>query len=140
MKLGPNQLTWIKSLESGEFTQGRGRLQEGDTYCCLGVACIVAGRLGVEIDTEPDGSLRGGELDDYPDVRKWLALPSVCGVPSSIERECREYAQELSGSDVACAALTDLNDGDLCGMGSLTHPQIAAVLRRFPEAYFSEPK
>ena len=37
---------WVKALRSGEFKQGTGRLQDGDAYCCLGVLCLVAERIG----------------------------------------------------------------------------------------------
>lgn len=33
--------TWIKSLRSGKYTQGKGSLQSDKGYCCLGVACKV---------------------------------------------------------------------------------------------------
>ena len=38
---------WLKALRSGTFKQGQGRLHEKiegeDTYCCLGVACVISG-------------------------------------------------------------------------------------------------
>lgn len=36
---------WTKALKSGDFTQGINNLynRTNDSYCCLGVACIVAG-------------------------------------------------------------------------------------------------
>jgi hypothetical protein len=33
---------WIAALRSGKFKQGSGYLQDGDEYCCLGVACRIA--------------------------------------------------------------------------------------------------
>lgn len=54
---------WVKALRSGEFKQGKGRLERrGDTkeYCCLGVLCELALLEGV-MDYHP---LYGyGELD-----------------------------------------------------------------------------
>lgn len=38
-----NRKLWIQALRSGEFAQGVGYLNSGDTYCCLGVACEVLG-------------------------------------------------------------------------------------------------
>ena len=34
---------WVKALRSGAWKQARGRLRDGDAYCCLGVLCKVAG-------------------------------------------------------------------------------------------------
>lgn len=36
---------WVAALRSGEFKQATGRLYKGwgDGYCCLGVACALAG-------------------------------------------------------------------------------------------------
>lgn len=34
---------WVKALRSGEYQQGTQSLHLEDTYCCLGVACVVAG-------------------------------------------------------------------------------------------------
>ncbi len=44
---------WIAALRSGEFKQGRNYLHarrpddEVDTFCCLGVLCVLAERAGV---------------------------------------------------------------------------------------------
>src|SRR5688500_14463606 len=38
---------WVDALRSGEFRQGKRRLHTDDgRYCCLGVACVVAFRMG----------------------------------------------------------------------------------------------
>lgn len=34
---------WVAALRSGKFKQGLGYLQKGDKFCCLGVACRIAG-------------------------------------------------------------------------------------------------
>lgn len=43
----PLQKKWLEALESGEYDQSRGRLvrhtEKGDRFCCLGVACDLAG-------------------------------------------------------------------------------------------------
>lgn len=40
----PIQLEWLAALESGNYKQGEGYLQDmQDRYCCLGVAAILAG-------------------------------------------------------------------------------------------------
>ncbi len=57
-----NMRLWVAALRSGEFAQGRKRLaQSGDggatwRYCCLGVACELAIRHGVEVKTTTMGA------------------------------------------------------------------------------------
>lgn len=38
---------WVKALRSGEFKQIQGQLQTRDGFCCLGVACRIAGDAGL---------------------------------------------------------------------------------------------
>ena len=46
-KLNPEaKAKWVAALRSGKYKQGHGRLRDGDTFCCLGVAvqeglCVV---------------------------------------------------------------------------------------------------
>ena len=49
--------SWIEALRSGYYTQGTGLLRQTDSdadpsYCCLGVACSVAGVQESEIEGE----------------------------------------------------------------------------------------
>lgn len=49
-------LRWVEALESGEYKQGVGSLRPThDTYCCLGVATLLAEQDGV---VPPDGLFR----------------------------------------------------------------------------------
>lgn len=34
---------WVEALRSGKYEQTKGHLYDGKGYCCLGVACVVAG-------------------------------------------------------------------------------------------------
>lgn len=68
--LTANQEKWLKALESDEFSQTKGRLQCDDSYCCLGVACRVAGVKGPLLDAT---------LTGHPDVMSFLRLTTVCG-------------------------------------------------------------
>lgn len=43
---------WVAALRSGQFKQGHGVLSNGEEYCCLGVACVLA---GIEADPTPYG-------------------------------------------------------------------------------------
>lgn len=37
---------WVKALRSGEYAQGKGTLQFGSSFCCMGVLCEVAEKIG----------------------------------------------------------------------------------------------
>lgn len=51
---------WLDALRSGEYEQGVGALKQhnwdSDTirHCCLGVACEVAKKMGLELDEHVD--------------------------------------------------------------------------------------
>lgn len=62
---------WIAALRSGEFRQGTGKLLRYGTYCCLGVACKVAGVPDNEI--EYMGQVNLPLLNEYQ-------IPNVLGV------------------------------------------------------------
>lgn len=71
---------WVDALRSGEFKQTTGRLRnDAGEYCCLGVACEVAIKDGIDLVPFDDGYLRP-ELLGYTGgtmpvaVREWLGL------------------------------------------------------------------
>lgn len=39
MTIAQRREVWASALESGEYSQGRGRLKPPEGFCCLGVAC-----------------------------------------------------------------------------------------------------
>lgn len=46
---------WLTALESGQYQQTTGVLHDGQSYCCLGVACAVLGATFVDrLVGEPD--------------------------------------------------------------------------------------
>ena len=57
---------WLSALRSGEYTQAREALWVGNGYCCLGVACKVAGYKDKEI--EGYGSIYGDIQEGIPDI------------------------------------------------------------------------
>lgn len=83
-----NMRLWVAALRSGEFTQGRGSLKQATKgappqYCCLGVACEVALRNGVELlethHTTPDEGWTVWSFDNANtylprSVSEWLAV------------------------------------------------------------------
>lgn len=72
---------WVDALRSGQYVQGHGALRpEEGLYCCLGVACEVAGANGIELNREYEGyadphvkgSFYSGGMPQV--VTKWLGL------------------------------------------------------------------
>jgi hypothetical protein len=61
---------WIAALDSGEYKQGRNKLQTGWGHCCLGVGC----RLFVPKKKlmTVDGVLLGRVPKDQPAAPEWL--------------------------------------------------------------------
>lgn len=84
---------WIDALRSGEFDQARGWLASKNTsdqwgYCCLGVACEVAIKDGVDVPVEVTGvrgsqyRVYGGDDQHLPsNVREWLGIDETPEVP-----------------------------------------------------------
>jgi hypothetical protein len=73
-KLGPNQLKWLKALESGKYKQGRWMLQHAVTKecCCLGVGCLVLG-------PKPSGvSGEGSHKFDGTPLHSVTPVDSIC--------------------------------------------------------------
>lgn len=71
----------VEALESGDYEQCEGQLRIDDTFCCLGVACEVAIKNGLDITVTPPGDLSSlfrydGEASVLPDsVRAWYGFP-----------------------------------------------------------------
>ena len=60
-QLGPKQIDWIRALKSEKYPQGQYTLNNGESFCCLGVLCEV-----VEFKKTGDSSsgyLYGGSKD-----------------------------------------------------------------------------
>lgn len=45
---------WVSALRSGEYTQGRNRLRDNNSFCCLGVLCDLAAEENVGTWNELD--------------------------------------------------------------------------------------
>lgn len=115
--MNPNAQKWVEALESGEFEQGKRKLQTGDAFCCLGVACVVYEReTGERLTRNSIGSIYGTTLNTSVgggDVREWLGL--------------RKHHGAFDGG-----ILIDLNDK------GKTFPEIAAIIRSEPKGLFVE--
>ena len=82
---------WIAALRRGEYPQTRGKLTDGEGYCCLGVLAKIQGAPVEEL------------------VQK----------STSLDYEGRNYRAGLSRKD--CALLAEMNDGDGCEPKSFDH-------------------
>lgn len=103
---------WCQALESGEYPQTCGRLQNLGGYCCLGVACDVAEKHGIAVKRD-EGILIGGNLLAMPEVLEWLGLQDGKGE--------MEYGRSLA----------NMND-----ITRLSFPEIAGVIRSKPDGLF----
>lgn len=69
---------WVDALRSGEYTQTKERLKDGQGHCCLGVLCDLAVKTGVgywdnrNIFIGPDGLREDGDLPDS--VKEWAGI------------------------------------------------------------------
>lgn len=109
------QLKWLEALESGKYKQGRFRLKNDsngqDTYCCLGVACEVAGIKPVLVD---NARWEYEEMFSVPPDR----LVSELGL------------NDMNGMIMGEGCLINMNDS-----GS-TFAEIAQFIRENPERVF----
>lgn len=61
---------WTTALRSGEYKQGRCKLQTSEGYCCLGVACVLfTPKDKLEMD---GGMISGGLAKNQPHGKRWL--------------------------------------------------------------------
>lgn len=95
---------WIAALDSGEYKQGKGELQNQYGHCCIGVGCIVTVPTYL-LEYDSNGFLDGGIAEDQPSAPKWL--------------------QEIDGDfiDNTGRSLMSLNDDK-----GYTFPEIATLL------------
>ena len=71
---------WVDALRSGEYTQGRDALKNGDgQYCCLGVLCDLAAREGVVKETAKYGEFYYDGASSLPpvSVMSWASLNDI---------------------------------------------------------------
>lgn len=96
---------WVQALRSGDYTQGRGFLRQGDLFCCLGVLCDLMGVEWEEVDaptyravwTDPDTGVTQRGVETLPTI-----LAAKLGVESVVR---------VALEDGEVTSLTALNDG-----------------------------
>ena len=83
--LNDNAKKWVEALRSGQYRQGKGVLNNRDTYCCLGVACEVAVKnkvLDVQYEDYPNFNYKvydGYKTQLPPSVMEWLGVRTPMG-------------------------------------------------------------
>ena len=103
---------WIKALKSGDYIQGTGALRRSIdinnseiAYCCLGVACIVAGIPEESIDGEfIEYQYDGSDYEKVPEVLHGVADENeLAKVLSEMNDNCNneENRHEFSFNDIA---------------------------------------
>jgi hypothetical protein len=105
---------WCTALESGEYPQGKDRLEQSGKFCCLGVLCKLAAEAGVcERDAVHSyGSVSyGREVSYLPvSVMTWAGLAEC--IPNIDYKDGHTYG------------LAHLNDYE-----GLTFTEIATLIR-----------
>lgn len=79
-----NRRKWLEALRSGDYQQGRQVLhnREANTYCCLGVACHIAGISETEINYR---------VNDGDDGVRLTVVGSFAGNPAVLPLEGSEW-------------------------------------------------
>mgnify|MGYP001337766122 CR=1 FL=1 len=70
---------WAAALESSRYVQGKGRLRYDGKYCCLGVLCELAVKIGVRVDegfdpNRPADTFNGNYAYPPQEVLDWAGL------------------------------------------------------------------
>lgn len=144
--MNDNLSVWLETLKSGEYQQTTGRLstinEDGtQTFCCLGVACDLALKAGLDLNvetSEDDDSVlyneEGGILPKL--VRQWLGVNDMNPMISienshfdptlkfeSAYSELHDLYQQVSPRYLVHDRVTQLNDDY-----GLTFEQIAQLV------------
>jgi hypothetical protein len=110
---------WVAALRSGEYKQGRNRLRnEDDTFCCLGVACDLAIKAGLENlqwggpnTADPGGWVRSYRIEILDDLGMrfggTMYLPTLVRDWLGLQHQAGEFEELETGTVKSLAALND---------------------------------
>ena len=87
---------WVEALRSGKYGQATGVLCRNDSYCCLGVLCVVCIEEGIKI--ERVGDLFDGHSAVTPG--KAVRAAGLCTPLGAYESNCLSSLND-SGKEIA---------------------------------------
>jgi hypothetical protein len=117
-KFNAFQKKWLGALESGKYKQTKEKLFSGRGYCCLGVACDLAGIKPVK---RPHMYL----FDD-----EWSVAPSSIIEKLKLRGDCGDFDISVRIKNLNVGSLAEMND-----IGK-TFKEIAAFIRENPNNIF----
>ncbi len=131
-KYTPIQRAWLDALKSGKFRQGRKRLairtkNKKVDYCCLGVACVVANRMGRKLKKSSQKDILG-DVIAFNDSAG--ALPTVVTRTLNLRDDVGSFKQPVSFNGISSGCLASLNDN------GQTHKKIAEYIELNPTNVF----
>lgn len=104
---------WITALTSGDYEQGRQKLNRNGRFCCLGVLCEIAKEEGI-VETDDSLPERGvlykalGEEGEYDQERG--LLPNAVMAWAGIETGSARFTRTNTFEGVEELSLVSLND------------------------------
>lgn len=116
---------WLKELRSGKYDQGKGHLNLGGRYCCLGVLCEIAVENEVIARSSDQNESSYGtpeELEDHDGATAYPPKGVVdwAGLPSENPKVTYEHC-DMCGPGTR--ALSELNDDE-----ELSFEEIADII------------
>lgn len=117
-ELGPRQREWVEALRSGKWRQAKGVLKNGDSFCCLGVACEISG-------------LGEWKVPEEEDREKYLGAATV--LPEEV-MDFFSFKDEFGSHENLDSSLTRDNDS------GKSFSEIADIIEENAEELFNEPK
>ena len=90
---------WVEALRSGEYSQGKNKLQDLNGFCCLGVLCNLGEKAGISV-TKRDGRLVGNYLHSQKEIMEWSGINSPIGVYVGSEKTVSDLNDEGKSFEV----------------------------------------
>lgn len=138
MKFNRLQSAWLKALESGKYRRTTGvlaRVYSGGSraHCCLGVACVVARKMGQKVSVGQYKERVCYDGEPFYLSKKLVKALGLRTEEGAFKEHVRVYDQK--GVFREChSTLVQLNDN-----AGWSHRKIAAYIRKNPENVFFNP-